>query len=174
MLDKEATKKINALISKYNINIISAYNVDFDYMGINNLYEENKSIKNNFKKLYKIDIMVLAFIYFLNFPKELIKFKKWCIKHNKRTENNNCSFTAETLYCFFFKTLKFKENHTGLEDTKIEYKITLYILNKFLQENIKLEYKLGMTKNNISHWLYKSNNTLQFLNIYKRNKKTIS
>ena len=164
VLDKEATKKINDLIKKYHIKIVSAYNVDFDYMGINNLFNENKSIKNNFKKLYKIDIMVLAFIYFLNFPKELVKFKRWCKRHGKVTEKNNCSFTAETLYCFFFKTLKFRENHTGLEDTKIEYKITMYILNKFLQENIKLEYKLGMTKNNISHWLYRGKNPLLSLN----------
>lgn len=160
VLDKEGAKRINALIKKYNIKIVSAYNVSFDYMGINNLFNENKTIKNNFKKLYKIDIMVLAFIYFLNFPKELLKFKRWCIKHNKRTENNNCSFTAETLYCFFFKTLKFKENHTGLEDTKIELKIVQYIINKFIQENIKLEYKLGITKNNISQWLYRGSDAL--------------
>ena len=164
----EALQKINTLVKKHNITIFGAFNVEFDYNGITNLYNINTNIKNGIKKLYKFDIMVLMAQYFLDFPKELDKFINWCLIHDRKTDKDNCLFTVENIVAFFTNNPEFEEEHLGLFDLENELFIVNKIIQKYRRNNLSINYKLNSMKKDISHYLYKGKTPLlslkEFLN----------
>ena len=53
------------------------------------------------------------------------KYVKFCRENGFITEKGNCKTSAEVVYRYLFDEVGFEEEHTGLSDTKIEYKILL-------------------------------------------------
>ena len=164
----EALQKINTLIKKHDITIFGAFNVEFDYNGITNLYTKNSKLKNGIKKLYRFDIMVLMAQYFLEFPKELDSFINWCLEHDKKTDKDNCLFTVENIVAFLTKNSNFQEKHMGLFDLENELYIINKIVQKYRRNKLEINYKLNSMKKDISHYLYKGKTPLlslkEFLN----------
>lgn len=154
---KEALEILNAIIKKFNIKIISAYNVKFDYEGINYLYELRPSVKNTFAKLNDIDIMKLFTMVLEQFPRTRKKFVEFCKENDFITESGNCIINAEVVYKFITKLLDFEEKHTGLEDLKIERKIRRWCIMKFKKANKPFIYELNTRKKGN---LYKGENAL--------------
>jgi hypothetical protein len=164
----EALEKLNSLIKKHNITIFGAFNVEFDYNGITNLYNANAKVKNGIKKLYRFDIMVLMAQYFLDFPKELDKFINWCLIHDRKTDKNNCLFTVENIVAFLTNNPEFEEQHLGLFDLENELFIVNKIIQKYRRNNLSIDYKLNSIKKDISYYLYRGKTPLlslkEFLN----------
>jgi len=151
-------KTLNDIIKRFNCKVISAYNVSYDYDGINNLYELKPYITNKFQRLNDLDIQKLFIKFLIDFPKAKHYFFKWCKANNKTTKTGvYASTTAECVYQYITKNLKFKEHHTGLEDLKIEYAIYKWILGKYKKAKKELIYPLN-TRGTFGVGLYNGKN----------------
>ena len=82
-------------------------------------------------------------------PQLLKRYLAFCKKHNLITESGkNYSSNAESVKRFILQDKEFKENHTGLEDTYIEYDILLKFLWYYEKHTNKcFYYKLDTTFN---------------------------
>lgn len=106
-------------ITEYDISEIWAYNVTFDKGEINRLFND--------------DIMHELSIEWLDIWSAVVmtkcltkKFVKFCKKNNFLTEKGNCKTSAEVVYAYMTKNIDFKEEHTALEDCKIELELLLW------------------------------------------------
>lgn len=129
--DNQILEELDAFIKNNKITYFMAYNVNFDYKSINNLYNlpTMKHLKNNFKKLYLVDIWKVATDIIAMFPELYKAYMLFCFRNNFITESGlNVKTGAETMNCFVNNDPDFVECHTGLEDTHCE----LNILNKML------------------------------------------
>lgn len=111
-------------IKKYNITEIYAYNSRFDTRAINFMCAWFK-VNNGLGALKINDIM--------NYIKpitETLDYYEFCANNNYMTtqEIPKPQKKAETLYRYLTKNVDFLEEHTGLEDSKIE----LFILTQAL------------------------------------------
>lgn len=111
-------------IKKYNITEIYAYNSRFDTRAINFMCAWFK-VNNGLGALKINDIM--------NYIKpitETLDYYEFCANNNYMTtqETPKPQKKAETLYRYLTKNVDFLEEHTGLEDSKIE----LFILTQAL------------------------------------------
>lgn len=120
---KTAHKIIHELIEKYNIKKMYAYNARFDYRALNNTIKElsNGFMTEFFPKNLEIhDIMKLA-KQVLFTQKTFVKFAE---KNNLYTPSGKrLSNTAETAKKYIDFNPYYVEEHTGLEDVKIEKEI---------------------------------------------------
>lgn len=106
-------------VRKYQISKIWAYNVSFDKAAMGRGLSD---IDNNFTNKFEwLDIQT-AILFTKLLKKKYIKF---CKKNNFLTEKGNIQTKAEVVYRYLFNDLDFVEEHTGLADTLIEYKILL-------------------------------------------------
>lgn len=146
--DKDILLKLNKYIKDNKITYFMAYNAIFDYNSINNLYEK-LGVKNEFKKLRIVDIWKVVFEIMKLCPQLLKRYLAFCKKHNLITESGkNYSSNAESVKRFILQDKEFKENHTGLEDTYIEYDILLKFLWYYEKHTGKnFYYKLDTTFN---------------------------
>ena len=53
------------------------------------------------------------------------KYVKFCKKNGFMTEKGNCKTSAEVVWGYLTNNPNFEEEHTGLADCEIEYKILL-------------------------------------------------
>lgn len=115
-------KEILEDIKKYNVKTIGAYNMNFDKKALNNLirYVTKSKLRWFFPFGMKyICIWHMACQTILN-TKTYIKFAE---KNGLVSEKDNILTSAESCYKFLKNNLDFVENHTGLEDVKIEIEI---------------------------------------------------
>lgn len=128
LTDKEVLENLNKFIKDNEIKYFLAFNVKFDYNSINNLYDK-VGVKNEFKKLYLIDIWKIATDMLRQFPKLYAHYMLFCEKHNLITESGaNVKTSAEAFNRFVNNDISFIESHTGLEDTYCEFNILLKML----------------------------------------------
>ncbi len=126
--DIELLLELNDFIKQNGIKYFLAFNVKFDYNSINNLYEK-LGVKNEFKRLYVIDIWKVCSDMLKMFPKLYESYMIFCHKNNLITDSQcNVRSNAETFNRFVNNDLTFIESHTGLEDTLCEYNILLKML----------------------------------------------
>ena len=119
---------LNDFIKGNAIKYFLAFNVKFDYNAINNLYDK-VGVKNDFKKLYLIDIWKVCCDMLKMFPELYEAYMLFCYKNNYITDSKkNVRSNAETFNRFVNQDLMFIESHTGLEDTFCEYNILLKML----------------------------------------------
>ena len=127
----EISKIVSRETSKYNVNVISAYNLAFDLKAIENtdkLFNRgtlylSKTIHQKTK--YLLDIWNLAC--------ETIcvtdDYYKYCKENNAFSKCGNIKTNAETVYRFIFKNDVYNEKHTALSDSEDEMQILKYIVN---------------------------------------------
>lgn len=112
-------------IKSFNIKTIWAYNVNFDKGALARLYEIIPLPDVEFADIWS------AVTYSRCMTKKYVNF---CIKNGFVTEKGNIKTSAEVVYAYYTKNILFEEEHTGLADCHIEYKLLLwaYATNKKL------------------------------------------
>lgn len=108
----------------YHINRMYAFNSRFDYMALNTTerYLTKSKYRYFFPYGFEIyDILKLA----RNLLKGNTDYTDFCVANNYLTKNGLNRHTAEIVYQFLNDDLTFEEQHCGLEDCEIEYKIFL-------------------------------------------------
>ena len=124
----EMRTELLTLMSKYNVKVIGAYNLNFDTNALKNtmrVLTKNSSAKfltEEFKNIELLCIWCLA-CETLYTQKS---FGNMAIRNNWLTEANNYKTSAEIGHRFITGELDFEEEHTGLEDVKIEIGIMAY------------------------------------------------
>ena len=122
---KAIAQRFENIIKKYNIKYMFAHNGQFDYVALNRLFEDN-GIESPFKKLDIIDTMMLSYSTITK-TKE---YQDFCINTKNITDGGRVKTTAESITKFLLQDTDFMENHTGLEDIKIELEIFKHCKNK--------------------------------------------
>lgn len=115
-------------LTKYNISEIWAYNAQFDKGAIEDRLL-GLSLEMFGVKWY--DIMKACVHNVCCSPKYL----DFCIENNFVTEKGNIKSSAESVYAYSTKDRTFIEEHTGLADCRIEYK--LYLLARKTKKKIR-------------------------------------
>lgn len=116
-----AKNHIHTICKKYNVKAILAHNMRFDYKSTNGTSRYITKSKNRFFLPYGIPVWCT-----LRMAQDTVckqkSYKNWCEKYGF-TVNGRPRATAEILYRYITGDIKFKENHTGLEDVLIEKEI---------------------------------------------------
>lgn len=114
-----------AILTKYSIKRIWAYNCTFDKGAIYRLFgEERFNIISNLVTWCDI-IPAITYTYLLS-----ADYVEFCKSNNFITEKGNIRTKAEVVYRYLTGDINFIEAHTGLEDTKIETFILLTAMGK--------------------------------------------
>lgn len=112
-------------LKKYDISKVGAYNMGFDKRALNNLIRYTSKSWARWFFPYGIE-----FFCIWNFACNTIlnrsSYIKFAEKNNFISEKNNILTNAECAYKYITKNINFKEEHTGLEDVKIEIAIMAY------------------------------------------------
>lgn len=135
---EKIAKEFAKIIKKYNIKYMFAHNGQFDYQALKRLFKD-VGVENPFENLDIIDTMMLSYKTitttkeYENFCKENSNIKK--LQNNTKvsrfiTKDNKVRQTAESIFAFIDKNIDFEENHTGLEDIRIELEIFKYCKSK--------------------------------------------
>lgn len=120
-------------LETYNCKIVSAHNAIFDYVSLKTTIKYLRYEKTYF---FPYDITIWDTMKMARAT--ICKNKTYCFY----TANGRKSATAENLYKYISHDYNFQENHTGLEDVKIE----TVILLKCLSYHKKMEKRLFAKK----------------------------
>lgn len=109
-------------IKVYKIRKVGAYNMAFDKRALNNLMRYVSKSWCRWWFPYGVE-----YICIWNMACDVIlnrtSYIKFALKNGLISEANNISTSAENAYRYIKNLIDFKENHTGLEDVKIEISI---------------------------------------------------
>jgi ribosomal protein S18 len=115
-------------IRNYNVKVISAYNLAFDYKAINytNLFfdSENEKLMKVVDSKSLLCLWNLACDTILNTE----DYKDYATMKNFISEKGNYLTSAEACYSYLINDEHFEEEHTALEDVKIETEILKHIV----------------------------------------------
>lgn len=134
----EIRKTMKTDIRNYHVKKVGAYNMAFDKRALNNLIRYISKSWMRWWFPYGIEffcIWNMACSTILN-RKTYIDF---AIKNGLVSEYNNIQTSAESAYKYITKLVDFKENHTGLEDVKIEVEI----MAKCYRQHKKMEKSIN-------------------------------
>lgn len=120
---EEVKKMILKDITRYKVNEIWAYNCSFDKGSLSRLFGEDFEILNNICTFYDI---IPAIVHTMLLNKDYVKF---CNKNGFITAKGNVMTKAEVVYRYLTGDIEFSEEHTGLNDCRIEYEILLAAIN---------------------------------------------
>ena len=118
-------KAVLNVCDKYNIKMVFAHNMRFDYGATNNT--QRWLTKSKYRYFFPYGTTICDT---LKMSKDILSNKKtyrnFCEENGYLTKNNQVRLTAEIIYRFITGDMDFKENHTGLEDVMIEKEILSY------------------------------------------------
>lgn len=118
-------KAVLSVCDKYNIKMVFAHNMRFDYGATNNTQRWLTKSKYRYFLPYGVTVCDT-----LKMSKNILSNKKtyrnFCEENGYLTKNNQIRLTAEIIYRFITGDNDFKESHTGLEDVMIEKEILSY------------------------------------------------
>lgn len=124
------TKEINALMQKYNVEILCAHNARFDYRS---MHLTQRYITTS-KWRWVFPFGTFEWWDTLKMARAILKdnddYTKFCFDNNFVTKNNRVQYTAEVIYRWLTNNIDFAEKHTGLEDVKIERQIFEFLINE--------------------------------------------
>ena len=108
---ENAIAVVNSTLSYHNVNVMTAFNSGFDYC------------KTQCADLLEgrdfIDLWLMA----LECICQKASYKKFCAESGRYNKKGNCKTNAETVYAYLTDTPDYCEEHTALEDSKIELEI---------------------------------------------------
>lgn len=108
---EHAIEVVNATLQFYNVNYVMAFNSGFDF------------VKTMCRELLEdrefIDLWLMA----LETICQKASYKEFCAENGRYNKNKNCSTTAETVFAYLTNNPSYCEEHTALEDSKIEKQI---------------------------------------------------
>lgn len=111
--EDEAVTVVDHLLKFYNVNILCAFNSGFDFC--------KTSCRNLLEGREFIDIWLMA-LQTLAIRKKFVKF---CADNGRYNKKGTCKTNAETMYAYLMNNPTYCEEHTALEDSKIELQILL-------------------------------------------------
>ena len=120
-------KQIAEDFKEYNVDMVGAYNMEFDRRSTNNGIRYITASKIRWFFPYGVelfDIWNMACTSFLRSK----HFIKWALKNGYVSNAGNIQTSAEVAYKYITKNNDFVESHTGLEDVEIETAIYLKVL----------------------------------------------
>lgn len=123
-LDIESAKKkiLNSIIFN-NVNEVWAYNCAFDRGSLARLFGNDFQTVQHLVTFYDI---IPAIVHTKLLNKDYVKF---CNKNGFITTKGNVMTKAEVVYRYLTNNIDFTEEHTGLDDCKIEFSILLEAIN---------------------------------------------
>ena len=105
---ENAIAMVNAICEYYNVNTMMAFNSGFDFC------------KTKCGELLEgrefIDLWLMA----LETICQKASYKKFCVENGKYNNKGNCRTNAETVFAYLIDNPDYCEEHTALEDSKIE------------------------------------------------------
>ena len=113
----QAKKLIREVMEKYNINEVYAYNANFDLNALNKTVRYVTKSKVRYFFPYGTKVCCIW-----HMACQVLCTQKTFQKENIRNANGNLITNAERVYSYI-KKIDFQEEHTGLEDTRIEAQI---------------------------------------------------
>jgi hypothetical protein len=128
-------------IKKYNINIFSAYNANFDKTALANTFRQHRV----FDPTRKLKLFCLW-----NYSKSIYGTKDyitWAIKNEKLTPTSKIKTSVEVVNQYLIENVYEQETHIAHEDLLIEYNI---LRSAIMQNTINRNNKLELEKN--GHW----------------------
>lgn len=115
-------KEIHQLMREYNINVVCAYNCYFDKNALN--ITLRYITKSSLRWFFPYDT---EFYCIWNMACQTIckqkGFLRFCLENGLYSKSGNCKTSAEVVYAYMTQNANFEEQHTGLEDVKIEVQI---------------------------------------------------
>lgn len=115
--EKQAVAMVNELCNFYNVNYIMAYNTAFDL------------IKTQCRELINDRDFIDIYLMTVQTLTHLKKYATFCINNQlKSSSGKTVSTTAQTVYAYLTNNANYIEEHTALEDAKIEMQIFLACL----------------------------------------------
>ena len=116
-------------IKEYNVTLVFAHNMRFDYGATNNTQRWLSKSKYRYFFPYGVTICDT-----LKMSRQVIAtmptYKRYCENNEYLTKAGQPRLTAEIIYRFITGDENFKESHTGLEDVLIEKEILKYCYAK--------------------------------------------
>lgn len=115
--ETHAIEMIDALCNLYSVKYMMAYNSAFDFG------------KTSCAKLIENREFIDIYLMTLQTITHIKKYAKFCYENNfKSASGKSVSTTAETVFAYLTSNVNYKEEHTALEDSKIEMQIFLACL----------------------------------------------
>ena len=124
--EKDAVGEVDALCDFYNVKYLMAYNSAFDF------------VKTKCKALIENREFIDIYLATLQTITHLKKYAKFCRENNYRSNSGKSVATsAESVFAYLSNNAEYKEEHTALEDSKIEMQIFLacYKMHKKITKN---------------------------------------
>ena len=116
-------------IKEYNVTLVFAHNMRFDYGATNNT--QRWLTKSKYRYFFPYGVTICDT---LKMSQQVIAtmptYKNFCKENNYLTKAGQPRLTAEIIYRFITGDTEFKESHTGLEDVLIEKEILRYCYAK--------------------------------------------
>ena len=120
----QAREEFLQLMEMYNIDTISAYNLNFDMRALKNTTEKLFGKGKRFLTQKHKDVnLVCIWSFACEVIYSRVSFIRFIDKYNLYTEKGNPLTSAEVGYRYLQDNNEFEESHTGLEDVRIECKI---------------------------------------------------
>jgi len=118
---------INTMLEKYDVTVISAYNLAFDLRAINKTLDFLTIPTNFFKKEYSlVDIWNVACEILFSTP----AFVDFAITNGWTSEAGNIKTNAEIAYRWATQDFDFHEAHVAIDDCNIEAAVLLHCINE--------------------------------------------
>ena len=124
------TKEIYKLVQQYDVKIICAHNARFDYRS---MHLTQRYITTS-KWRYVFPFGCVEWWDTLKMARAILKnndnYTNFCFNNKFLTKNNKVQYTAEVIYKWLTDNVDFAEQHTGLEDVKIERQIFEFLIHE--------------------------------------------
>ena len=113
MIDTQenAVAMVNELCNYYGVNTMTAFNSGFDYT------------KTLCRELLNGREFIDLWLMSLETICQKASYRKFCAENGRYNNKGNCRTNAETVYAYLTDTPDYCEEHTALEDSKIELEI---------------------------------------------------
>lgn len=127
-------QELRELCEEYNVRAIVAHNARFDVTALNATQRYMTASKYRFFLPYGIPVWDSMKMAGQTICKQKA-YRAWCEKNGYMTKNHQPRKTAEILYRYITNQEDFEEEHTGLEDVKIESVIFAHCLRQHKKMN---------------------------------------
>lgn len=125
----QAKKFIREVMEKYGINEVYAYNANFDLTALNKTIRYVTKSKVRYFFPYGTKVCCIW-----HMACQVLCTQKTFLKQGVRNNNGNLITNAERVYSYI-KNIDFQEEHTGLEDTRIEAQIMAWCFKQHKKMN---------------------------------------
>lgn len=133
----DAIKNIKNLLQKYNVNTVLAYNISFDQQSL----LDTCDYMHMYIDLSKYEIKDIYAMACDMLKRNKEAYSVFCTETGRLSPAGNRLTNAESVYAFLTGNPDYAEDHTALEDSRIEAVIFLECQNYEDKYNITLESK---------------------------------